>query len=73
MPKSETSCFFLPRRKEGEDPDGPLRHIFVSYEALEGLFHLPIKDAAREIGLRARLNLNRAKPQLFDPAVQDVL
>jgi len=73
MPKSETSYFFLPRRKEGEDLDGAPRKIIVSYEALEGLFHLPIKDAAREIGLRARLNLNRAKPQLFEPAVQDVL
>jgi len=41
---------FLPRRKEGEDPDAP-RHIRVSYEALEELFHLPLKDAAREIGL----------------------
>jgi hypothetical protein len=54
MPKPETSCFFLPRRKEGEDLEGQ-RNIIVSYEALEGLFHLPLKDAAREIGLRARL------------------
>jgi len=41
---------FLPRRKPEEGPDGQ-RHIRVSYEALEGLFHLPLKDAAREIGL----------------------
>ena len=41
---------FLPRRKEGEDPDVP-RHISVSYKSLEGLFHLPLNDAAREIGL----------------------
>ena len=40
----------MPRRKEGEDPNAP-RHISVSYEALEGLFHLPLTDAAREIGL----------------------
>ena len=51
MPKPGTSCLFLPRRKEGEDLDGPPRHIIVSYEALEVLFHLPLKDAAREIGL----------------------
>jgi hypothetical protein len=41
---------FLPRRKDGEDPDVP-RHISVSYESLVGLFHLPLNDAAREIGL----------------------
>jgi len=41
---------FLPRRKEGEDPSVP-RHISVSYEALVGLFHLPLNEAAREIGL----------------------
>ena len=40
----------MPRRKEGEDPDAP-RHIHVSFEALEGLFHLPLRDAALEIGL----------------------
>ena len=42
------------RRKEGEDadPDGPLtRHIEVTYKDLESVFHLPLKDAAREIGL----------------------
>ena len=54
MPKPGTSYFFLPRRKEGEDPDGPRRHIVVSHEALEGLFHLPLKDAALEIGRCAR-------------------
>jgi len=31
--------------------DGLSRHIRVSYEALEALFHLPLKDAAREMGL----------------------
>jgi len=50
MPKRGGSCLFLPRRKQGEDLDAE-RHISVSYEALEGLFHLPLKDAAREIGL----------------------
>jgi len=51
MPKRGKSCiFFLPRRKEGEDLDAP-RHIRVSYEALERLFQLPLKHAAREIGL----------------------
>ena len=43
---------FLPRRKEGEDPDAS-RHISISYESLQGLFHLPLKKAAREIGLCA--------------------
>jgi len=52
MPKWETSCVFLTRCKEGEDPNGP-RHIRVSYKALEGLFHLTLKDAARQIGLCA--------------------
>ena len=51
MSKRGTSFFYLPRRKEGEDPNGPPRHIRVSYEVLEGLFHLKLKDAAREIGL----------------------
>ena len=50
MPKKNISCVFLPRRKEGEDPDVP-RHISVTYESLERLFHLPLKEAAREIGL----------------------
>jgi len=52
MPKWERSCIFLTRCKEGEDPNGP-RHIRVSYKALEGLFHLSLKDAARQIGLCA--------------------
>jgi len=51
MPKRGGSHLFLPRLKEGEDPNGLGRHIRVSYEALEGLFHLPLKEAAREIGL----------------------
>jgi hypothetical protein len=50
MPQKGGSCLFLPRLKEGEDPN-VFRHIRVSYEALEALFHLPLKDAAREIGL----------------------
>ena len=40
----------LPRRKEGEDPNAP-RHISITYDTLEGLFHLPLRKAAREIGL----------------------
>ena len=51
MPKKRTSFFFLPRLKEGEDPDRPPRHIRINYKVLEGLFHLPLKDAARETGL----------------------
>ena len=52
MPKKEKTCVFYPRRKEGEDPDGPTtRHVKVSYQDLEALFHLPLKDAAREMGL----------------------
>ena len=50
MPQRGGSCLFLPRLKEGEDPNA-FRHIRVSYEALEALFHLPLKEAAREIGL----------------------
>ena len=50
MPKGGRSRVFLPRRKEGEDPNVPC-HITVSYEALEGLFHLPLIEAARETGL----------------------
>jgi len=42
---------FLPRRKEGENLDGLSRHVHVAYEDLESLFHLPLKDAAREVGL----------------------
>jgi len=52
MPKKVVS--FFPRRKEGEEPDGRLTsRIHVSYEDLEALFHLPLKDAAREINLCA--------------------
>jgi len=51
MPKRGESCLFLPRLKEGEDPKGPPRHIRINYKVLEGLFHLPLKDAARQIGL----------------------
>jgi hypothetical protein len=52
MPKGEKSHLYFPRQKEGEDPEpGPLtRHIRVNYEALEGLFHLNLKDAAKELG-----------------------
>jgi len=52
MPKKVVS--FFPRRKEGEEQDRRLqRQISVSYEDLEALFHLPLKDAAREINLCA--------------------
>ncbi|KAJ1490907.1 hypothetical protein T484DRAFT_1776182 [Baffinella frigidus] len=53
MPKSGRTCVFYPRHKKGEGGEpGPLtRYISVNYEALEGLFHLPLKDAAHEIGL----------------------
>jgi len=51
MPKKMRSCVFLPSRKEGEELDGPSRHISVTYEKLARLFHLPLKHAAREIGL----------------------
>eukprot|EP00290_Baffinella_frigidus_P019474 CAMPEP_0180203086 /NCGR_PEP_ID=MMETSP0987-20121128/7659_1 /TAXON_ID=697907 /ORGANISM="non described non described, Strain CCMP2293" /LENGTH=331 /DNA_ID=CAMNT_0022158423 /DNA_START=218 /DNA_END=1213 /DNA_ORIENTATION=+ len=53
MPKRGGSLSFFPRRKEeGDGPEGPrTRHVSVDYEALEGLFHLPLKDAARELGL----------------------
>ena len=53
MPKRGRSALFFPRQKEGEDAEpGPLtRYIRVSYEVLEGLFHLKLKDAAREVGL----------------------
>mmetsp|Transcript_53397 Transcript_53397/g.127213 ORF Transcript_53397/g.127213 Transcript_53397/m.127213 type:complete len:203 (-) Transcript_53397:77-685(-) len=53
MPKRGRSCVFFPRRKEGEHAEpGPLtRHIIVNYETLANLFHLPLKDAARELGL----------------------
>jgi hypothetical protein len=47
------SCIFASRRKgEDVDPDAPLtRHIEVHYKDLEKVFHLPLKEAAREIGL----------------------
>ena len=51
MPQKGLSCLYLPRLKEGEDPNGLGRHVRVSYEALKALFHLPLKEAAREIGL----------------------
>ena len=54
MARGGAACIFSSRRKEGEDadPDGSLmRHIFVKYEDLERLFHLPLKEAAGEIGL----------------------
>ena len=50
MQESKRSCVFLSRRKEGDDPDLP-RRISVSYDSLQGLFHLPLADAARETGL----------------------
>mmetsp|Transcript_10826 Transcript_10826/g.26230 ORF Transcript_10826/g.26230 Transcript_10826/m.26230 type:complete len:218 (-) Transcript_10826:223-876(-) len=53
MPKSARTCVFFPRHKKGEDAESrPLtRYISVNYEALERLFHLPVKDAAHEMGL----------------------
>jgi len=44
---------FFPRQKAGDhsEPELLARHININYEALEKLFHLPLKDAAREIGL----------------------
>ena len=53
MPKRDRSLLFFPRQKDGEDAEpGPLtRHIRVSHEVLKSLFHLKLKDAAREIGL----------------------
>jgi len=44
---------FFPRKEQGENAEpGPLtRHIRINRKALEGLFHLKLKDAAREIGL----------------------
>ena len=44
---------FFPRRNQGEDavPGTLTRPVSVNYEALESLFHLPLKDAAREMGL----------------------
>ena len=51
MPKRSRSCIFYPRLNQKEDPDGAPSHISVSYEALEVLFHLPLKNAAKEVGL----------------------
>jgi len=51
MPRGGETCLYLPRLKEGDDPNAFSRHIRVSYEDLESLFHLSLKDAAREIGL----------------------
>jgi hypothetical protein len=53
MPKRDASLLFFPRQKEGKDVEpGPLtRHIRVNQEVIKGLFHLKLKDAAREIGL----------------------
>ena len=54
MPDRGMSCVFASRRKEGEDvdPNAPLtRHIEVNYKDLEKVFHLPLREAAREIGL----------------------
>ena len=49
MPKRSRSCIFYPRLNQKEDPDGTPSHISVSYEALEVLFHLPLKNAAKEV------------------------
>ena len=54
MPKRARSCVFRPRRKEGEDAKpGPLLtvHVTINYDTLEDLFHLPLKAAAKEVGL----------------------
>ena len=53
MPNENTSCVFFPRQKEGDltEPGLLTRHISINYEALEDLYHLPLKDAAREVGL----------------------
>jgi len=53
MPKRGRSVLFFPRQKEGEnaDPGTLTRHIRLNYAALQGLFYLSLKDAAREIGL----------------------
>ena len=50
----ERSCvtFRSPRRKEGDDRGvGHLTRRPLTYAALEGLFHLPLIDAARQAGL----------------------
>jgi len=51
MPKVARPAWFVPRQREGND--GEPRSISISHEALKGLFHLPLKDAAREVGLCA--------------------
>ena len=52
MPEKKVVSFF-PRRKEGEEPDGHLmRRISIDYETLESRFHLPLKVAAREVGIQ---------------------
>ena len=48
MPKQGRSCVFFPRQKEGEEKPRP---VSITLSALEGLYHLPAKDAAREVGL----------------------
>ena len=44
------SCTFFPR-KEGEDPGQLPRTISINYDRLERLFHLPLREAACEVGL----------------------
>ena len=53
MPKWDASLLFFPRQKEGDDvePGSLMRHIRVNQGVIKGLFHLKLKDAAREIGL----------------------
>jgi len=53
MQQEEKSCVFFPRQKAGDhsEPELLTRRININYETLEKLFHLPLKDAAREIGL----------------------
>ena len=53
MPQMERSCLFFPRKEQAgnAEPEPLARHIRVNRKALEALFHLKLKDAAREIGL----------------------
>ena len=52
MSKRARSCLYRPRRKEGEEATlGPVLHISIDYETLEDLFHLPRKEAAKQVGL----------------------
>ena len=51
MPKRARSVLFFPRPKEAWEPGHLTHHICVSKERIEGLFHLKLVDAAREIGL----------------------